>query len=82
MNIFSHFETRIHDAAEALKQAGIIPAEADLSGLTVEPPRDASHGDVASNAAMVLAKQAKTPPRELAAHFLAQLKADPDVEKL
>ena len=82
MNIFSHFEARIHDAAEALKQAGIIPAKADLSGLTVEPPRDASHGDVASNAAMVLAKQAKISPRELAAHFLAQLEADPDVEKL
>ncbi len=59
MNIFSHFETRFRDAAEALKQAGVLPAEAELSGLTVEPPRDPAHGDVASNAAMVLAKQRK-----------------------
>ncbi len=82
MNIFSHFEARFHDAAQALKEAGIIPAEADLSGLTVEPPRDALHGDVASNAAMVLARQAKAAPRDLAAHFIARLEADPDIEKL
>ena len=82
MNIFSHFETRFHDAAQALKDAGILPAEADLSGLTVEPPRDALHGDVASNAAMVLARQAKAAPRDLAAHFIARLEDDPDIERL
>ena len=82
MNIFAHFETRFHDAAQALKEAGILPAETDLSALTVEPPRDASHGDVASNAAMVLARQAKLAPRDLAAHFIARLKADPDIEKM
>jgi arginyl-tRNA synthetase len=82
MNIFSHFETRFHDAAKALKDTGILPAETDLSGLTVEPPRDAAHGDIASNAAMVLAKRAKLPPRDLAAHFIARLEADPEIETL
>jgi arginyl-tRNA synthetase len=82
MNIFAHFETRIQDAAKALQQAGILPADADLSALTVEPPRDPSHGDVASNAAMVLAKHAKLSPRDLAAHFVAGLATDPEIEKL
>jgi arginyl-tRNA synthetase len=79
MNLFSHFESRFHDAGLALKNEGILPADADLSQLTVEPPRDPSHGDIASNAAMVLAKQAKRPPRDLAAHFAARLTGDPDV---
>lgn len=79
MNVFSHFESRFHEAGSALKDAGILPADTDLSLLTVEPPRDPSHGDIASNAAMVLAKQAKLPPRDLAAHFAAHLKDDADV---
>lgn len=82
MNVFSLFEARFHEAALALKEAGVLPADADASTLTVEPPRDASHGDVASNAAMVLAKQAKMPPRALADHFAAELKGHPDVARI
>ncbi|HEY7644752.1 MAG TPA: arginine--tRNA ligase, partial [Hyphomicrobiales bacterium] len=82
MNVFSLFEARFHEAALALKEAGVLPADADASALTVEPPRDASHGDVASNAAMVLAKQAKMPPRALADHFAAELKGHPDVARI
>jgi len=82
MNIFSHFATRFHEAGEALKAAGILPDETDLGHLTVEPPRDPAHGDIASNAAMVLAKQARIAPRDLAAHFVGQLENDSDIEKL
>ncbi len=79
MNLFSDFAARFRAAGSALKDEGILPAGADLSQLTVEPPRDAAHGDLASNAAMILAKQAKLPPRDLAAHFAARLKGDPDI---
>ena len=79
MNLFSDFAARFQAAGSALKDEGILPANADLSQLSVEPPRDPAHGDLASNAAMVLAKQAKLPPRDLAAHFAARLKDDPDI---
>src|SRR5262245_50753628 len=82
MNVFSLFEARFHEAALALKEAGVLPASADASALTVEPPRDASHGDIASNAAMILAKQAKTPPRDLATEFAKKMEAYPDVAKV
>ncbi|WP_088345468.1 MULTISPECIES: arginine--tRNA ligase [Rhodomicrobium] len=82
MNIFTHFEARFHEAAEALKAEGVLPADSNTASLTVEPPRDASHGDIASNAAMVLGKQAKMAPRDLAAHFARKLEADPDIAKL
>ena len=49
-----------------MKSAGVLSAEADLSRATVEPPRDPAHGDAATNAAMVLAKQAGMKPRDLA----------------
>jgi arginyl-tRNA synthetase len=82
MNIFNDFEARFLKAADALKTAGVLPQEADASRITVEPPRDASHGDVASNAAMILAKPAGMAPRELAGHFAKQLEGDPDIAKV
>jgi arginyl-tRNA synthetase len=82
MNIFAHFASRFQEAGRALQQAGVLPKDADLRTLTVEPPRDAGHGDIASNAAMVLAKAAGMPPRALAERFAAELKGDPDIEKL
>ena len=66
MNVFSHFEKRFRDVAKTLQKEGILPAQWKKAALTIEPPRDPSHGDIASNAAMVLAKQAKKPPRDLA----------------
>lgn len=82
MNVFSHFQARFMDAARALQEQGRLPAESDVAALTVEPPRDASHGDIASNAAMVLAKQAGMPPRDLAALFAERLENDPDIERI
>ncbi len=57
-------------------------AGADLSRIVVEPPRDPTHGDMATNAAMVLAKDAGKKPRELAEAIAAELRADPIVEKV
>jgi arginyl-tRNA synthetase len=66
MNLFAFFREAIIEQVAALAHAGRLPAGLDYSAITVEPPRDPSHGDVATNAAMVLAKPAKMPPRELA----------------
>ncbi len=76
MNVFSYFHRQIAIAVEALAEAGALPAELDLGAVAVEPPRDAGHGDVASNVGLVLASQAGKKPREIAtsvAEALAQL---------
>ena len=65
-NIFADVLARVLGATDALIAAGTMPAAIDRSRVTVEPPRDASHGDIATNAAMVLAKDAGLKPRELA----------------
>lgn len=82
MNVFSHFETRFNDAAKLLQKDGVLPAEWKKTAITVEPPRDASHGDIASNAAMVLAKLAKMPPRDLAQRFAEKLQGTEDIAKV
>ena len=66
MNLFASLETRLKAHLSALVEAGRLPEGLPLDRVTVEPPRDASHGDFATNAAMVLAKPAKTNPRALA----------------
>ena len=81
MNIFADIERRIVVALEALKAEGKLPAELELSGIEATPPRDASHGDVASNAAMVLAKSARMKPRDIADALAAKLAADPEISK-
>ncbi|GAB5351366.1 arginine--tRNA ligase [Qipengyuania sp. 483] len=73
------FTARIDAVLNALEMEGHLPAETNRSGVTVEPPRDPSHGDLATNAAMVLAKQAKTNPRALAEMIIAHLNRDPDI---
>lgn len=79
MNIFAEFNERIRKAVETLelkdKDGGVL----DLGRITVEPPRDPSHGDLATNAAMVLAKPAGQNPRALAERIAAALQDDPDV---
>ena len=75
-NIFADILARVHRANEALAGAGDLPADLDQSRITVEPPRDAAHGDMATNAAMVLAKDAGKKPRELAEKIAAKLRAD------
>lgn len=63
---FKAFHSEISSIVEKLSTEGKLPDGMDPSRLTCEPPRDASHGDVATNAAMVLCKQAKMKPRDLA----------------
>jgi arginyl-tRNA synthetase len=62
--------------------AAVLGPSADLSRIVVEPPREASHGDMATNTAMVLAKDAGKKPRELADAIAAKLRAEPNVEKV
>ncbi|MEX0853013.1 MAG: arginine--tRNA ligase [Bauldia sp.] len=77
MNIYRDFTARIKETIHRV--AGDVDA-ADLARVTVEPPRDAAHGDLATNAAMVLAKALGSPPRELAGRLAAAMASDPDVE--
>ena len=81
INIFAEMLERVRAASEALVAAGLLPSGIDHSRVTVEPPRDATHGDMATNAAMVLAKDAGRKPRELAEMIAAKLRADALVEK-
>ena len=73
------FAAKIDAILNALEMEGHLPPEANRSGVTVEPPRDPSHGDLATNAAMVLAKQAKTNPRALAELIVEHLQREPDI---
>lgn len=66
MNIFNEIEKEIKSVIAQLSQDGALPHALDVSRMTVEAPRDPSHGDLATNAAMVLAKQAGMNPRQLA----------------
>ncbi|WP_394891683.1 arginine--tRNA ligase [Mesorhizobium sp. AaZ16] len=79
MNIFADFNDRIIKAVEALDLKDKDGNSADLSRITVEPPRDASHGDLATNAAMVLGKPTEQNPRALAEKLAEALRADGDV---
>lgn len=73
MTIFENFAAHVDHALDALVAAGALPAAIDRSNVTVEPPRDASHGDLSTNAAMVLAKPAGKNPRALAELLSAKL---------
>jgi arginyl-tRNA synthetase len=75
-HLFADVLKRVHAVCGALAAEGSWPAGIDLSRVVVEPPRDASHGDMATNAAMVLAKEAKVKPRDLAEAIAAKLRAD------
>jgi arginyl-tRNA synthetase len=81
-NIFAEMLTRIRSASDELIAAGALPAGIDLSRVTVEPPRDQAHGDMATNVAMVLAKDAGKKPRELADAYAEKLRADDLVTKV
>ncbi|MDY0240924.1 MAG: arginine--tRNA ligase [Rhodospirillaceae bacterium] len=79
MNIFKEFHSNILTALNRLQEKGALPAGLDLSKVTAEPPRDPSHGDVATNAAMVLAKAAGMKPVEIARLLADELAGSPDV---
>ncbi|KAI95715.1 arginyl-tRNA synthetase [Rhodomicrobium udaipurense JA643] len=82
MNIFQNFETRIRDILREMQAEGALPEDAKLDTFVVEPPRQATHGDLATNAAMVLAKPARQNPKALAEAIAAKLAHDPDVQKV
>jgi arginyl-tRNA synthetase len=75
-HLFANVLARVHAVCGVLAAEGGWPADIDLSRVVVEPPRDAAHGDMATNAAMVLAKEAKAKPRDLAEQIAARLRAD------
>jgi arginyl-tRNA synthetase len=79
MNLFTDFDNRIKNVLEGLEIVREKRAELDFGRISVEPPRDQSHGDVATNAAMVLAKPLGLNPRALADLIVAELKNDPEV---
>src|SRR5690606_26103002 len=79
MNVFSRFQTVTVDAIRSLIDAGDLPEGLDLDRIAAEPPRDPTHGDVATNAAMILARPAGRKPRDLAEAIAAKLRDHPDV---
>src|SRR6186713_2274616 len=81
-NLFADMLERVLKAGNALIEEGVLPKDIDLARVVVEPPRDASHGDMATNAAMVLAKDAGKKPRDLAEAIAAKLAADPLVARV
>ncbi|MBC7677247.1 MAG: arginine--tRNA ligase, partial [Rhodoferax sp.] len=79
MNLFADLRIAVTDAVASLQAQGTLPAGLDLSAIAVEPPRDASHGDMATNAAMVLAKPAGMAPKIIAEALAIQLAKDPRI---
>ena len=80
MNIFHHIREKVLKALDGLKEQGVIPADADTSRISIEAPRDPAHGDVTTNAAMVLARPAGMKPRDLAEKIAALLRDDAGLE--
>jgi arginyl-tRNA synthetase len=81
-NIFAVVLDKVHAANRALAASGALPPGIDQSRIVVEPPREAAHGDMATNAAMVLAKEAGRKPRDLAEAIAAALRDDPLIAKV
>jgi arginyl-tRNA synthetase len=79
LSLYAQYEALLDGVLDDLIDDGILPTELDRRNVTVEPPRDASHGDLATNAAMVLAKGAGTNPRALAEAIKPRLEAMPTI---
>ncbi|HVE00580.1 MAG TPA: arginine--tRNA ligase [Sphingomicrobium sp.] len=79
MSLYAQYAALLDGVLDDLVASGALPAELDRKNVTVEPPRDPSHGDLATNAAMVLAKGAGTSPRALAEAIKPRLEALPPV---
>jgi arginyl-tRNA synthetase len=79
MNVYALVHSRILAALEALQGAGMLPAGLGFDNIEVSPPRDASHGDLACNAALVLAKAAKMKPRDIADKLAEKLRGTADM---
>ncbi|MFZ5708648.1 MAG: arginine--tRNA ligase [Pseudomonadota bacterium] len=81
MNVFKDIRALVIDSLAAMTAAGELPAGLDTAAVSVEPPRDPGHGDMATNAAMVLAKPAGMPPRHIAESLARRLAADDRVAR-
>lgn len=79
MNLFKYFKTEIDVALAQLVADGVLPQGIDTAKVTAEPPREESHGDVATNAAMVLSKAAGKKPRDIADALAVELRKHPAV---
>ncbi|WP_375254649.1 arginine--tRNA ligase, partial [Yoonia sp.] len=79
MNLFADVRTRVLACLDEMAVEGTLPSGLAMQAVAVEPPRDAGHGDMATNAAMVLAKPAKLNPRAIAEALAAKLSADPQI---
>ncbi len=79
MTLFAEIRETVLSAIDALVADGALPGGLDTSAITVDPPRDAAHGDMATNAAMVLAKPAGQAPRAISEALAARLGADPRI---
>ncbi len=82
MTLYPRFFAHIDRALDALVARGDLPAGLERRAITVEPPRDTSHGDLSTNAAMVLAKPARTNPRALAELLVAELRGLDEVASI
>ncbi|MBU1257845.1 MAG: arginine--tRNA ligase, partial [Alphaproteobacteria bacterium] len=80
MSLYTRFTAHLDTVLDILEADGVLPAGLNRKPVTVEPPRDASHGDLATNAAMVLAKPAGTNPRALAEAIVGKLEGLAEVE--
>ncbi len=79
MNLFTDIRATVLDCLTQLQAEGTLPEGLATAAVTVEPPRDAAHGDMATNAAMVLAKPAGLKPRDIAEALAAKLASDPRI---
>lgn len=66
MNLFTHVREIVIEVLKELSAQSVLPTDTDFSNITVEPPKDSRHGDMSTNAAMVLSKSVEVKPRELA----------------
>ena len=82
MSLYARYAVLLGEVLDAFEAEGALPVGLNRKAVAVEPPRDFSHGDLATNAAMVLAKGAGTNPRSLAALIAPRLEALPDVTEV
>ncbi|WP_456388886.1 arginine--tRNA ligase [Profundibacter sp.] len=80
MNLFTDIRVLVIENLTEMQAEGVLPDGLDFANVAVEPPRDAAHGDMATNAAMVLAKPAKMKPRDIADALAARLLKDDRIE--
>lgn len=80
MNLFTEIRSLVLETLQAMQEAGELPGGLDTANVTVEPPRDAAHGDMATNAAMVLAKPAGMKPRDIAGALAERLSGESWIE--